>query len=357
MIGDRDGVYDPGTMNGRLLLGLKGQLAEVELSTIRARLTAGLLNKAKRGDLALQLPAGLLRDEHGIVHKDPNLEVQSAIELVFKTFLKVRSASKTVVFFKENDLKIPRYDRWKEVFWKTPTTAAVISILKNPAYGGAFAYGKTQVVCTGPSARDKRQKKVELEHCKILLRDKFPAYVSWEDFEKIQSLLKENYAEYSRNKTRGIPRPGAALLHGIVYCGECAHKMVVQYKTGNRYICNYHRQQYRVPVCQFIPADPIDEFVIKAFFQALSPIELDAYAETLKHQNEENSEVMRSHALEVERLRYQTKLAERQFNRVDPDNRLVASTLESRWEKSLHDLKLEEETLEQKKMKDCSPPS
>ncbi len=350
LIGDRDGIYDPGTMNGRLLLGLKGQLAEVELSTIRSRLTAGLLNKAKRGELALQLPAGLVRDEHGIVHKDPNIEVQSAIELVFKTFLKVSSASKTVVFFKDNDLKIPRYDRWKEVLWRKPTTASVISILKNPAYAGAFAYGRTQMVRTGPSVRDKMQKKVDLEHYKVLLHDKFPAYVTWENFEKIQILLKENYAEYNRNKTRGIPRPGAALLHGIVYCGECGHKMVVQYKSSSRYLCNYHRQQYREPVCQFIPSDPVDEFVTKAFFQALSPIELDAYAETLRHQNEANSEVMKSNALEVERLRYQAKLAERQFSRVDPDNRLVASTLEDRWENALHDLKVAEEILEQKKL-------
>jgi DNA invertase Pin-like site-specific DNA recombinase len=349
LIGDRDGVYDPGSTNGRLLLGLKGQLAEVELSTIRARLTAGLLNKAKRGELALQLPAGLKRDEYGIVHKDPNLEVQSAIELVFKTFLKVKSASKTVAFFKDNDLKIPRYDRWKEVSWKKPTTASVISILRNPVYAGAFAYGKTQTVRTGPSARDKVQKKVDLENYKILLHDKFPAYVSWDDFEKIQTLLKENYAEYNRNKTRGIPRPGAVLLHGITYCGECGHKMVVQYKKGNRYLCNYHRQQYREPVCQFIPADPVDEFVTKAFFQVLSPIELNAYEESLKHQNETNSEITKAHLLTVERLSYQAKLAERQFNRVDPDNRLVAATLEERWEKALHDLKIAEEVLEQKK--------
>jgi DNA invertase Pin-like site-specific DNA recombinase len=356
LIGDRDGVYDPGSTNGRLLLGLKGQLAEVELSTIRARLTAGLLNKAKRGELALQLPSGLVRDEHGIVHKDPNLEVQAAIELVFKTFLKVKSASKTVAFFADNDLKIPRYDRWKELFWKKPTIGAIIFILKNPAYAGAFAYGRTQSVRTGPSVRDKTQKKVDLKDYKILLRDKFPSYVSWDDFEKIQTILKENYAEYHRNNTRGIPRAGAALLQGIVYCGECGHKMTVRYKNGNRYICNFHYTQYKERVCQIIRSDPVDEFVVKIFFQALSSIELDAYTEALKHQNEATSSVMKAHALEVERLRYQTKLAERQFNRVDPDNRLVASSLEEKWEQSLHDLKVAEEILEKKKVEVSLPP-
>lgn len=356
LIADRDGVYDPGSTNGRLLLGLKGQLAEVELSTIRARMTAGLLNKAKRGELALQLPTGLVRDNHGVVHKDPHLEVQTAIDLVFKTFLKVRSASKTVCFFKDNDLKVPRYNRWKELCWKKPTTPAIISILKNPAYAGAFAYGRTQMIRTGPSARHKMQKKVDLEKCKILIHDKFPAYIPWNDFEKIQDLLKENYAEYSRNKTRGIPRPGACLLQGNVYCGECGHKMVVQYKQGNRYLCNYHRQQYREPVCQFIPSNPVDECVVRAFFDVLSPIELDAYAAFLNHQNQEKDDVLKANTLQVERLRYQAKLAERQFNQVDPDNRLVAATLEERWEKALHDLKGAQEILEQKTVIAPMPP-
>ena len=116
-----------------------------------------------------------------------------------------------------------------------------------------------------------------MDQWRICVKDKYPAYISWETFEKIQAMLKDNYAEYDRNKSRGVPRPGSALLHGIVYCGECGHKMVVQYKDGTRYLCNYLRQQYRVPVCQYIPGDPIDARVVEAFFQALSPIELDAY--------------------------------------------------------------------------------
>lgn len=356
LIADRDGVYDPGSTNGRLLLGLKGQLAEVELSTIRARLTAGLLNKAKKGDLAIKLPVGLVRDAHGIVNKDPDLEVQNSINLIFKTFLKVKSAFKTTTFFKANDLKIPRYDRWKGIFWKEPTTSAIIAILKNPAYAGAFAYGKTQTIRTGPSPRDKIAKKVDLENCKILLHDKFPAYIDWDNFKKIQSMLKENYAEYQRRKTRGIPRSGACLLQGIAYCGECGHKLLVEYNTYHRYVCHALQIQHRAPLCQFIQASPVDRLVEKAFFEALSPIELDAYSEALKYQNQENSEVLKSNILEVERLKYQVKLAERQFNQVDPDNRLVAATLEKRWEIALHDLKVAEEILEQKRLASSLPP-
>jgi hypothetical protein len=117
-----------------------------------------------------------------------------------------------------------------------------------------------------------------VEEWKIRVNDKYPAYVSWETFEKIQLMLYDNYAEYGRNKTRGIPRAGQALLHGLLYCGECGHKMMVQYKHGTYYLCNHLRQQYGVPVCQNIPGDPVDHAVIKAFFEALSPIELDVYA-------------------------------------------------------------------------------
>jgi DNA invertase Pin-like site-specific DNA recombinase len=149
LIADVDGLYDPSTANDRLLLGLKGTLSEWELHTIRARMTAGLLNKAARGDLALCLPTGLERDAQGHVHKDANLEVQARILLVFTTFLQRRSASKVLQFFNAHGLHLPRRDRWGEVVWKRPTVAAILSILKHPAYAGAFTYGRTRTMCPG----------------------------------------------------------------------------------------------------------------------------------------------------------------------------------------------------------------
>ena len=261
-------------------MGLKGQLAEVELTTIRARLNAGLLNKAKRGELALQLPVGLIRNLFNLVEKDPNLEVQDRISLVFSTFLKLKSANKTLRFFNDKDLNIPRYDQFRQLNWKKPTVAAILSILKNPAYAGAFAYGKSRVVRHGPSSIDKSIKKIPLAEWKILIHDKYPKYIIWETFEKIQLMLKDNYAEYDRNKTRGIPRDGEALLHGIAYCGECGHKMVVQYKCGTQYLCNSLRQQHGTPICQRIPGNPIDDEVVSNFFAAISNIELDAYTQS-----------------------------------------------------------------------------
>jgi DNA invertase Pin-like site-specific DNA recombinase len=348
LIADRDGVYDPGTSNGRLLLGLKGQLSEMELYTMRARMTAGLLNKAQRGELALGLPVGLVRDADGSVRKEPNLEVQQRLELVFATFLARRSASKVLQFLNAQHLLLPRHDRFGDVQWRRPRVAAILAILKNPAYAGAFVYGRTRTVRTGAGPRQVSQKKLPLEQWRIRVNDKYPAYISWQTYEQIQAMLQDNYAEYDRNKTRGIPRPGAALLHGLVYCGACGHKMVVQYKKGTRYLCNYLRQQYHVPVCQHIPGDPVDATVVQAFFAALAPVELDAYQGAVVAQQQMEAASTRARLQQLQRLRYQAALAQRQFEHVDPANRLVAAELERRWETALRDMRQAEDAGQQR---------
>lgn len=353
LIADRDGIYDPASPNGRFLLGLKGQLSEMELHTLRSRMRAGLLNKAERGELALRLPAGLERDETGQVHKDPNLEVQERIGLVFQTFLRRKSASQVLRFFNPQAFRLPRRDRFGDVVWKKPTVAAILEILKNPAYAGAFVYGRTR------TTRDPKgkvsTKRLPMEQWRIRVNDVYPAYISWETFEQIQAMLADNYAEYDRNKTRGVPRAGAALLHGLLYCGECGHKMLVQYKGGTYYLCNYLRQQYGVSVCQNIPGDPIDARVVEAFFQALSPVELDVYARAVAAQQETEASIDQAHQQQIERLRYEAALAERRFNRVDPDNRLVAAELERRWEAALQALKQAEATYAQRQQQSAAP--
>jgi DNA invertase Pin-like site-specific DNA recombinase len=276
LIADRDGIHDPSTIDGRLLLGLKGQISELELHTIRGRLTAGLLNKAQRGDLALALPVGLIRDPLERVVKHPDIEVQGRIALIFATFLRVRSATQVVRSFNDDGLLIPRKDDLGDIAWRPPTVPAVCSTLENPAYAGAFVYGRTRSILKAGSTHKRTQKRLPMGEWKIRINDKYPAYIDWATFEAIQAMLRDNCSEYDRNKTRGVPRPGKALLHGIVHCGECGHQMVVQYKPKTHYICNFLRQQYQVPVCQYLPADPIDDFVVRAFFEALSPAELYA---------------------------------------------------------------------------------
>jgi len=346
LIGDRDGLYDPGTINGRLLLGLKGQISELELHTIRARLTAGILNKAQRGELALTLPVGLIREATGQVVKHPNREVQDRIALVFASFLRLKATTKVVRDFNDQGLFIPRRDSFGDVHWRQPNAASIGSMLKNPAYAGAFVYGRTRTVRSDFSKRPQ-QKPRPRDEWRFCIRDKYPAYISWETYERIEAMLQDNHTEYDRNKTRGVPRPGKALLHGVVYCGQCGHKLVVQYKGGTRYICNQLRQQYQVPVCQYIPADPIDDHVVGQFFEALSAAQIDLYAESVASVDQQREVARRARHQQVERLRYQTRLAQRQFDQADPDNRLVTAELERRWEEALRQLKAAEEELEQ----------
>jgi DNA invertase Pin-like site-specific DNA recombinase len=356
LIADGDGMYDPATVNGRLLLGLKGTLSEWERHTMKARLTAGLIHKAERGALALQLPTGLVRNGQGKVHKIPNQEAQARLSLVFETFLQCRSASKVVGVFNTHDLLLPRRDRFGDLVWKAPRVAAVLSILKHPAYAGAFTYGRSRTLRREATQARPSITRLPQEQWRICIPDVYPPYISWETYLQIQTMLKDNHAEYDRNKTRGIPRPGKALLHGLVYCGECGHKMVVQYKGGTRYICNYLRQQYRTPVCQYIAADPVDTRVVDAFFQALSPVELDVYEQALAKRQQQAERIATAHAQHLERLRYEAAYCQRQFHHVDPAHRHVAAELEHAWELALQALKQAEAT-EKQRAQASTPPA
>src|SRR6266436_6570614 len=345
LIADRDGIYDPGTPNGRLLLGLKGTISELELHTIRSRMTAGLLAKAERGDLALQLPAGLVRDPSGVVTKDPNIEVQERLLLLFETFLKVRTAAQVMRVFVGRGLALPRRDRHGDLRWQPATVSAVTAILKNPAYAGAFVYGRTwQKPSQIPGERPYKAPRREMDW-RIVVRDKYPAYIDWKIFEKIRAMLCDNRAEYQHIKSRGIPRDGAALLHGITYCGECGHKMAVRYKGGSQYVCNHLKIQRGAPECQNLRAAPIDAQVAAAFLEAVAPAEVDALSKARKTHLQSERALRCAEEQQIERLRYQAALAERQFNRADPDNRLVTGELERRWEAALNEVREAEEAM------------
>ena len=184
--------------------------------------------------------------------------------MVFQTFLERRSASQVVRQLRDHGLRLPRRHRNCETVWRTPTVAAVIAILRNPAYAGTFAYGKTQSQVP-PGGGRPQQRRQPLSQWKVIVHDRYPAYITWETFERIQAIVDDNYATYEHNQRRGVPRQGAALLQGIVYCGRCGHKMVVQYKGGNQYLCNALRSQAQAPVCQRLRADPVDQQVVAAF--------------------------------------------------------------------------------------------
>jgi DNA invertase Pin-like site-specific DNA recombinase len=342
LIADRDGVYEPASVNGRLLLGLKGAISELELHTLRGRLTAGILSKAERGELRLALPTGLVRLDEGQVMLHPDQEVRDRLTLVFDTLLEKKSLAKVVQHFLQQDLKVPRRDRLGEIVWKRATVANLGSMVKNPAYAGAFVYGRTRSEKAENTGKN-RQRPRPMGEWRIMLRDKYPAYISWETFERIQQMLRDNHAEYDRNKTRGVPRDGQALLHGILYCGECGHKLCVQYKGGTKYLCNYLRQQHGEPVCQWLPGPPIDEQVVRWFFEALSAASIDLSARTLAEADAQREQLFAARRQQVQRLRYAAQRAERQYQHVDPENRLIAAELERRWEAALAELQEAEE--------------
>jgi DNA invertase Pin-like site-specific DNA recombinase len=350
LIADRDGVYDPGNANGRLLLGLKGTISELELHTIRSRLTAGLLAKAERGELALSLPIGLVRDPSGVVTKDPDMAVQERLGLVFEMFLKFRTVAKVMRLLNERGLDLPRRDRHGDLRWARSTISSVAAILKNPAYAGAFVYGRTRMRELAREGGSRAKMPRPIEEWRIIVKDRYPAYVGWTTYEMIRNVIRDNRAEYMRTKTRGAPRDGDLLLHGIAWCARCGHKMYVRYKGGGQYVCNHLRCNEGLPACQYVRADRIDVAVADAFLVALAPAELDALSKARQAQQQVNTALQSSIERQIERKRYAAALAERQFHRVDPDNRLVAGELERRWEVALNELREAEATLAQQSL-------
>jgi hypothetical protein len=228
--------------------------------------------------------------------------------------------------------------------------------LKNPAYAGAFVYGKTRTLARRTVCGKKAQQRLPMEQWKIVVKDTYPAYISWETFERIQAMLAENAATHDDNTCRGAPREGAALLQGLVYCGACGHKMGMQYKKHiAQYHCNALRRQYGVPVCQTISSAPIDTWVVEMLFEALSPIELDAYQRSVDQQRRQQEQLDLAYRQQIQRLQYRATLAQRQFDQVDPENRLVAAELEQRWEQALRDLKQAQQSYEQYQQRPQAP--
>jgi Recombinase len=234
--------------------------------------------------------------------------------------------------------------------------AAVLALLKHPAYAGACTYGRPRTLRRETSQVRPALIRLPQEQWRVCIPDVYPPYISWETYLQIQTMLKANHAEYDRHKTRGIPRPGKALWPGLVYCGECGHKLVGQYKGGTRSICNYRRQQYRTPVCQYRAAAPVETRVVDAFFPALSPVELDVYAQALAKRQQQAERLAQVQAQHLERRRYEAASCERQVRPVDPAHRQVAAEPEHAWELALQALK-QAEAAEQQRTQASTPPA
>jgi DNA invertase Pin-like site-specific DNA recombinase len=346
LIADADGIYNPRDFNDRLLLGLKGTLGVAELHSLRLRLDAGRLSKARRGELVHHLPTGLIREIDGSVQFHPDQAVQSRLRLVFDKFRELGSVTQVLRYLARNNLRLPRRQTSGlyagEVLWKDPCSSTLYSILKNPAYAGAFAYGRRIVDPARqiPGRHATGRLRQPRERWLALVLDVYPAYITWAEYEHNQVTIAENRQKMAEQLARKqAVRGGAALLTGLVRCGMCGHALQVVYKDRHfQYVCSAATRRYAKPSCQYLPGRPIDVAVVEEFFRVLQPATIDALERVSAEQSARHGELLQQLEQEVQRLSYAAQRAERQYNCVDPENRLIAATLEKKWEGALAEL-------------------
>lgn len=340
LIADEEGIYNPAAYNDRLLLGLKGTMSEAELYLIKQRLVEATRAKARRGELRRNLPAGFdWMDDR--IQKDPDERVRTAIELVFDRFKEMSVIHQVYLSLIEDGIELPvRYGRGNRKEWRRPTYSLLQRMLKNPVYAGAYVYGQRQSKETlDTELKVKKQvKEVGRENWHVLIRDHHDGYISWEEYEKNLKRIKSN----SRSDGNpGAPREGEGLLQGLIVCGRCGRRMRIAYGKGSRptrYSCAQARKQMGSEVCQGFGARRLENAVEKLLLDALSPLGMDAMIEATKLYKEDNKERKKYWEQKVERAKYEVGLARRQYDAVEPENRLVSRELESRFEKALKTL-------------------
>jgi DNA invertase Pin-like site-specific DNA recombinase len=345
LICDEDGLYDPADFNDRLLLGLKGTMSEAELHFIRARLQGGILSKARRGELQMPLPVGLVYDPAGKVVLDPDSSVQHALRHVFATFQRTGSARAVVYEFTHEALLFPtrirKGHRTGELAWTELEHWRVLRTLHNPRYAGAFAYGRRRNRKTPDGTITSHR--LPREQWTALIPDTHPGYLTWEQFEINERLLADNARAHGQNRAGGPAREGPALLQGLVVCGCCGKRMSVQYHQRRGmlvpdYRCIRESIQQHTPQCQTIPGQRVDEAISQLLLDTVTPLALEV-ALTVQAELEQRAEEADAlRASHVERARHHAELARRRYLAVDPDNRLVADSLEGDWNDKLRAL-------------------
>jgi DNA invertase Pin-like site-specific DNA recombinase len=344
LLGDPDGIYDPAGHNDRLLLGLKGTISEAELHLIRQRMWSGRIARARRGELAVPLPAGLVRRPSGEVTLDPDEQARSVVRLVFGLFEQLGTVGAVLGFLAGNRIQLGIRLREGpgrgELAWRRPSRAGVTNMLRNPAYAGIYAYGRSTLdrrrrqpgrPCTGRVRQPREQ-------WAVFLPGVLPAYISIEQYERNMQRLDANR---SRAQSLGAVRDGPALLAGLVACGRCGSKMTVRYQRGPGgklhpvYVCGRAKADYGASQCQQLAGGCVDDHVAGLLLQAMAPAALEvslAAAGQAEAQREQVGQIWRQR---LERADYQAERARRQYQLVEPENRLVARQLEKDWEAAL----------------------
>jgi DNA invertase Pin-like site-specific DNA recombinase len=339
---DPDGMYDPRLPNDRLLLGLKGTMSEFELHLFRQRSAAAILQKARRGELQFRLPTGLCWTSEGKIEIEADIRVQQAIRLVLEKFTELGSARQVLHAFRREGILLPvkHDDRWgSPVQWKPASYHGIVAIVKNPVYAGAYAFGKTE---TRTNMIEGRARKTEghdkpRDRWTILIQDHHQGYISWEQFERNQLVLSENAYMNSR-MGRKSGRGGRSLLTGLLRCRRCGRMLNIRYSgRGGNLPCFRCRSTLNHEVTQcvhFVGWRP-DQTVAQEILRAIEGSAVQAALEAAERVAQQDSEWQQALSLELEQVRYEAQLAERRYEAVDPAQRLVASELETRWNRAL----------------------
>lgn len=356
LIGDEDGLYHPGLFNDRLLLGLKGTMAEAELHVIRARLEGGIRNKAARGELRRGLPVGFIwGEQEGEVLMHPDQAVTGAIHTVFEKFAQMGSVRQVWLWFQTKKLHFPlQTNTLPEIQWVTASYHAIHSVLTNPVYAGVYAYGKTKqesfVDETGQVK--KRVKRIPQSQWEVLIHDHHKGFINWETYEMIRARIAKNTRPVAHQDTGAI-REGAALLQGLATCGKCGRRLRVYYQgkhsTPGYYCAANTIMEGRAKYCMRVGGVKIDKAVTCAFLDAITPAAIEAALLAEKNIEADHDAAIAQWQLQVERLKYEAECAERRYRAVEPENRLVARTLETQWELCLDKLKDAEKELERRR--------
>jgi DNA invertase Pin-like site-specific DNA recombinase len=362
LILDEDGLYDCHDFNDRLVLGLKGTLSEAELHFLRARLQGGLLNKARRGELAGPLPIGLVYDEHERVQLDPDQQVQAALRQAFAVFRRTGSAGATVRYFRDQHLLFPRRPRFGphkgELVWGPLGHGRTLQVLHNPRYAGAFFFGRSQTRL-GPHGIVQYVQK-DRKDWVALIPDAHPGYIRWDEFEDNQRRLLAGAQTRGPDRRQSPPGDGPALLQGLAVCAVCGRRMSVRYharqgRLDPDYTCLRNRIQLGEPACQLIPGQTIDRAIEQLVLETMSPVSVEIALAVQRELLERQRAAAALRAQQVERAQYDADLARQRYMRCDPNNRLVASTLEADWNAALRALEQAQTEYEQHRQQDAQP--
>lgn len=359
---DQEMVYAPRASNDRLLLGLKGSLNEYELDLLRQRSLEARRAKAKRGELIIMAPVGFRKTEDQRFEKDPDRRVQEAIRLVFDQFEKIGSVRQALLWFHEQGLQLPAVTPRGEVHWKRPIYGTLYSILTNPIYGGAYAYGKAEsdTHYVNGEAR-KRHRRKPRERWFSFIPESHEGYVDWERFERIRRAINANNRAPAACRHHGPARSGRAVLVGLLRCRRCAAKLTVQYSGLHgavpRYACHRGWLDKGLPRCISFGALPVDAAVAAEVIRVVQPAAIEAAIVAYRDEATKQDAVRDALGRDLEAARYAAQRAQRQYDASDPENRLVADELERRWNQALQHVREIEQRLEQRSDMSAAEPT